>query len=140
MILTVKTNLGTIVVNNNVIAKMIIKAAEKTGDKLLLSNAKAKPLGSAAKISSGDLTGNFVMEEVKGKYHLSFYAVVMFGSSISGVSKTVLDSIENDLKEMFPDKGAHISLHIVGIKAKQIALRNIEVTRDYEAFGQGSDN
>ena len=133
MILTVKTNLGNIIVNNNIIAKTIIKAVKKTEDRVLLSTSKGKILGVASKLSSGDLAGHFVMEQIDEKYHLTFFAVVRFGSSISGVSKTVLDSIENELKEMFPDKGAHIVMHIVGIKSKQIALRNIEVTRDYEA-------
>lgn len=133
MILTVKTNLGNIIVNGNVIAKVIIKAAAKTEDRVILSNAKGKTLGVASKLSSGDMAGNFVMEEIDGKYHLDFFGVIRFGSSISGVSKTILDSVEAELKEMFPDKGAHITFHIVGIKSKQLALRNIEVTRDYEA-------
>lgn len=133
MVLTVKTNLGNIIVNSNIIAKVLIRAVAKTDNKLFLSNSKGKILGAATKLSAGDMTGNFVMSETDGKYHLDFYAVIRFGASISGVSKIVLDYVEEKLREMFPDKGAKITLHIVGIKSKQIAARNIEVKREYEA-------
>ena len=97
MLLTVKTNLGNIIVNSNVIAKVLIKAAAKTEDRFFLSSSKGKILGTASKLSAGDVTGNFVMSETDGKYHLDFYAVTRFGASISGVTKTVLDSVEEEL-------------------------------------------
>ena len=133
MSLTVRTNLGNIVVNDNVIAKTIIKGAEKSGEKLFLSNSKGKLLGAVSRINAGDLAGNYVIKEIDAAYYLDFYAVIRFGASISAVSKIVLDSIEEEMHEMFPEKAGHITLHIVGVKSKQIALRNIEVKRDYEA-------
>lgn len=133
MSLSVKTTLGNIVVNDNVIAKMLIRAINKTEEKLFLSNHKAKILGVTSRISAGDVLGNFFIEEKNDSYYLDFYAVIRFGAGISNISKIVLDSIESEMKEMFPKKGGHITLHIVGTKSKQIAIRNIEVKRDYEA-------
>ena len=133
MTLSKKTRLGTVTVNNNVIAKVILRAAEKTEGKLFLSSERGRRLGVASRIGVGDISGNFEIEEKEGAYYLSFSGIVQFGSSIKSVTDTVLDHIQEEMQQLFPCHRGVITLHIVGVKSKQIAERDIEVKREYEA-------
>ena len=45
----------------------------------------------------------------------------------------VLDALEETFKSMFPSKAGKITIKIVGVKSKNIAPRDIEVVREYEA-------
>lgn len=136
MTLKVKTDLGIIKVNDGIIARILINSAEKTQGKLMLSAPKAKVLGIASRVGVGDLLGNFIIEEYEGKYFLTFYGIIRFGAGIKNVTQTVFDSIEEEMRTLFPDKGGVITLKIVGVKSKHMAERDIEVKREYEAARQ----
>lgn len=133
MALRLKTDLGIIKLNDSIIARIILAAIGKTQGKLFLSSERGKILGVASRVSTGDLMGNFTIEETEGKYKLTFYAVIRFGAGIKNITEVVLEHIEKELKELFPEKSGIICLHIVGVKSKQIAQRDIEVKREYEA-------
>ena len=62
MSLRKKTQLGTIIVNNNVIAKVVLRAVEKTDGKFMLSSEKGRILGVASRVGVGDISGNFNIE------------------------------------------------------------------------------
>ena len=133
MTLNERTSLGLITVNDNVIAKIILRAAEKAEGRLLLSSEKGRVLGVASRVGVGDVLGNFSIRAEDDRYVLRFSGVILFGSSIRWVSETVLDAVAEELRSFFPHHGGRIILHIVGIKSKQIAMRDIEVMREYEA-------
>lgn len=133
MTLNRKTRLGTVTVNNNVIAKVILKAAEKTDGRFLLSSERGRILGVASRVGVGDVSGHFEIEERNDTYFLKFSGIVRFGSSIKNVTDDVLDSVQEEMQELFPQQKGVVTLHIVGVKSKQIAERDIEVKREYEA-------
>lgn len=126
------TELGTITVNDSVIARTIINSASKAGQRLYLATEKGKIIGNSQRLGSGELSGNYIFEEKNGRYELTFYAVISFGSSIKSVTETVLDDLQQRMQTMFPEYGASITLRIVGIKSRNVAERNIEVKREYE--------
>ncbi len=128
-----KTDLGTIILNTSVISREILSATAKVNDSLFLATEKCKVLGSPKKVGSGELSGNIEISETEGKFNLTFYVVMNFGSSIKSVTENVLDSLEESFKSMFPSQGGQITIKIVGVKSKKIAPRDIEVTREYEA-------
>lgn len=133
MTLSKKTRLGVVTVNDNVIAKIILRAAQKAEGKFFLSSERGRILGVASRVGVGDVIGNFQIEEKDDKYFLKFSGIIRFGSSIKNVTETVLDSAEEEMKQSFPSRGGEITLHIVGVKSKQVAERDIEVKREYEA-------
>ena len=133
MTLNERTSLGLITVNDNVIAKIILRAAEKAEGRLLLSSEKGRVLGVASRVGVGDVLGNFSIRAEDDRYVLRFSGVILFGSSIRWVSETVLDAVAEELRSFFFFFFGRIILHIVGIKSKQIAVRDIEVMREYEA-------
>lgn len=133
MALNRRTSLGTVTINDNVIAKIILRAVEKSDGKLLLSSERGRILGVASRVGVGDILGNFQIYEKENKCFIKFSGIIRFGSSIKNVTETVLDSIQEEMQQFFPAQGGEIILHIVGVKSKQIAERDIEVKREYEA-------
>lgn len=133
MSLTKTTNLGTITINTNVISREILAATAKVNEKLFLSTEKCKVLGSPKKVGSGELSSNIYVEEKEGVFNLTFHIVMNFGSSIKNTTEIVLDHLEESFKCMFPKQNGIITIKIVGVKSKNIAPRDIEVTREYEA-------
>ena len=61
-----------------------------------------------------------------------FYVVLNFGASIKKVTDTVLDALCREMQSMFPQQKGIFTMVITGVKSKNIAPRNIEVTRIYE--------
>lgn len=133
MALNRRTSLGTVTINDNVIAKIILRAVEKSDGKLLLSSERGRILGVASRVGVGDILGNFQIQEKENKYFLKFSGIIRFGSSIKNVTENVLDLVQEEMQQFFPTQGGEIILHIVGVKSKQIAERDIEVKREYEA-------
>ncbi len=126
------TQLGNITINDSVIARIIINSAAKAGKRLYLATEKGKILGNSQRLGSGELSGNYYFDEKEGRYELTFFAIISFGSSIKNVTEIVLDDLQKQLQTMFPEYGASITIKIVGVKSKNIAERDIEVKREYE--------
>ena len=136
MSLTKTTSLGTITINTAVISREILFATAKVNEKLFLASEKCKVLGSPKKVGSGELAANIKVEQTKEEFKLTFYIVMNFGSSIKSTTETVLDYLEESFKAMFPKQNGKIVLKIVGVKSKNVAPRDIEVIREYEASRQ----
>lgn len=126
--------LGNIKLNDGVFAKMLLRALARTDDKAILASEKGKPLGGGInqKISTGEAAANLKFYEEPTRYCMEFCIIITFGASIQKVTDVILDDLAAQLSQMLPEKGGHLVLHIVGIKSKKIAERNIEVVRDYE--------
>lgn len=133
MTLKRETRLGAITISDNVIGRVILGAAAKADGKFFLSSDKGKIIGVASRVGIGDISGNFSITESGGTYYIEFFGIISFGSSIRNVTETVLASVQKEMQSLFPDNAGVITLHIVGMKSRQIAERNIEVKREYEA-------
>ncbi len=127
------TKLGKITINNSVISKEVIRAATLVNDKVYLATPKGKLLGKPARVGTSELASNIYVREEDGKFCLTVYIIMNFGSSIKNATDTMLDKLEADLIPMFADQQAVLTVKIVGVKSKAIAPRDIEVTREYEA-------
>ena len=136
MTLNKRTGLGNVKINDSVIAKVILRAAEKSEGKFFLSSERGRILGVASRVGVGDLLGNFELEERDDTYFLKFSGIIRFGSSIKNVTEVVINCIQQEMQQYFPNQKGIILLHIVGVKSKQIAERDIEVKREYEAARQ----
>lgn len=133
MSLSRETQLGKITINDNVIAKSILKATAGVANKLYLSTEKGKILGSPLRVGTSELAGNIVIEEIDERYEITFYVIISFGSSIKNVTETVLNTLQEEMQSMFPNQGGVLRIKIVGVKSKNVAERDIEVKREYEA-------
>ena len=127
------TQCGKIKINENVFAKWVQAAVSKTAGRVLCASEKGKILGGIdQKVSIGELSSNIIIKETKDSYNLKFFVIMSFGASIKKNCNIILDSIESQMKKMFPDKKGQIVVKIVGVKSKKIAERNMEIVREYE--------
>lgn len=133
MSLAKTTALGKIIINPSVIPREVRAAATPVKEKMFFATSKGKLVASPAKISSGELASNMIFEETEDKINLTFYMIMSFGSSIKNVTETIFDGLEKSLKVLFPTKSGTLTIKIVGVKSKNIAPRDIEVIREYEA-------
>ena len=126
------TQYGKIKINDTIFAKAVLSAVAKTGGKVLCASERGKILGGIdQKVSTGELTSNIFIRETAESYYLKFFVIMSFGASIKENCTAVLDSLEQQMKIMLPDKQGQIILKIVGVKSKKIAERNIEIVREY---------
>ena len=126
------TQYGKIKLNDTIFAKAVLSAVAKTGGKVLCASERGKILGGIdQKVSTGELTSNIFIRETAESYYLKFFVIMSFGASIKENCTAVLDSLEQQMKIMLPDKQGQIILKIVGVKSKKIAERNIEIVREY---------
>lgn len=63
---------------------------------------------------------------------INLFVIINFGTSISKVTYNLISEIKNRMDMIFDDIKIHINIKIVGIKSKNIAKRNIEVSRSYD--------
>lgn len=127
------TNLGTIIINTSIISKEVIKASTKVNENIFFATEKGKLLGSPKKVGSSELSANILVDEKEGRFNLTLYIIMNFGSSIKKVTESILNDLEESFKQMFPSQPGKITIKIVGVKSKKIAARDIEVIREYEA-------
>ena len=126
------TQYGKIKLNDTIFAKAVLSAVAKTGGKVLCSSERGKILGGIdQKVSTGELASNIFIRETAESYYVKFFVIMSFGASIKENCTAVLDSLEQQMKIMLPDKQGQIILKIVGVKSKKIAERNIEIVREY---------
>ena len=127
------TNLGTIIINTSIISKEVIKASTKVNESIFFATEKGKLLGLPKKVGSSELSANILVDEKEGRFNLTLYIIMNFGSSIKKVTESMLNDLEESFKLMFPSQPGKITIKIVGVKSKKIAARDIEVIREYEA-------
>lgn len=128
-----KNDLGTIKLNDYIFAQLVHTGIARCGGRAFPASEKGKIIGNqAVKSGVSELLSNMKISSEEGRYRLEFRIIMMFGASINETTKEILDYIEYEMKGLFPDKGGIIVLHIVGVKSKKIAERNIRVVREYE--------
>ena len=140
MSLSKTTTLGKIIINPSVISREVRAAATPVKEKMFFATNKGKLVAPPNKISSGELASNLIVEETEDKINITLYIIMSFGSSIKNVTETIFDGLEDTLKTLFPTKDGLITIKIVGVKSKNIAPRDIEVVREYEASRQSEHN
>ena len=132
MMLEKNNELGTIRIHNNIFGGLVYDALRETEGRALAASDKGKLLGSMGGWpSDGEIADNILLRQEDKKIYLECYIIMRFGSSIKLVTKRVMDSLEVRLRQMFPDYAGQIKIKVVGVKSKQIAERDVEVSRQW---------
>lgn len=139
MALTRETDLGTISVSNLFFAQIIagsFKLDECKG-KVWPSTRKGRQIGSPAKFNLSEFASTIEVEESEqpGRMNIDCSIIVKFGASISAVCETIADYTAEMVEKKHCGRPYKITIHVAGVKSKQIAKRNLEVTKTYELEG-----
>ena len=114
-----ETEFGKIIINENTIFQMILPEIEEYSKNIYIANSKGKK------------TNKFYIENKNG-VEVKINIVVKFGTSIQKVTEDIIDIVYNQLSLISGIKIRKISVVVVGVVAKKLAKRNVEVSREYD--------
>lgn len=119
-----KTEWGEITISQSVFGKIVTEAAEPFGNRLQLCNAKGKS------VSSSD-SGSFLeISEENGRPVLKVYVLIRFGAGITRITKGMIETIGERTEALLGVSPESISVIVKGVFSKNVAKRNIEVTKE----------
>lgn len=139
MALSRETNLGTISVSNLFFAQIIagsFKLDECKG-KVWPATKKGRQIGSPAKFNLSEFANAIEVEpaQQEGRMNIECSVIIKFGASIRGICDTIADYTAQMVEKKHGGKPYKITIHVAGVKSKQIAKRNLEVVKTYELEG-----
>lgn len=114
-----ETEFGKIIINENTIFQMILPEIEEYSRNLYVSNSKGKR------------TNKFFIENKDG-VEVKINIVVKFGTSIQKVTDDIISIVYDQLSLITGLKVKKITVVVVGVVAKKLAKRNVEVSREYD--------
>ncbi|MEE1037739.1 MAG: Asp23/Gls24 family envelope stress response protein [Eubacterium sp.] len=114
-----ETEFGKIIINENTIFQMILPEIEEYSRNLYVSNSKGKR------------TNKFFIENKDG-VEVKINIVVKFGTSIQKVTEDIISIVYDQLSLITGLKVKKITVVVVGVVAKKLAKRNVEVSREYD--------
>ena len=139
MALKRETELGTISVANLFFAQMIANSfkLEACKGKVWPATKKGRQIGGDMKFNLSEFASAIDVEEseFQGHVNIACSIIVKFGTSISALCDVLADDIAMQIEQKHGRKPHNITIHVVGVKSKQIAKRNLEVVKTYELEG-----
>ena len=139
MALTRENDLGTISVSNLFFAQMIAGSfkTDVCKGKVWPSTKKGRQIGSPAKFNLSEFANAITVEPSghPGRVNIECSVIVKFGTSISAICEAIADYTAETIEKKQIGKLYKITIHVAGVKSKQIAKRNLEVTKTYELEG-----
>ena len=119
--LEINTKLGDIRFSRNVIKRIINDAVDKTEGRVYLHRYRGKINMPA--------TSNVEILDKQEGLEITLYVVIKFGSSIRKNARAVVDYIYDKVESVMGEKPGKVTMIITGVESKDIARRNIEISR-----------
>lgn len=139
MALTRETDLGTISIANLFFAQVIAASFKLDACKgrVWPATKKGRQIGSPAKLNLSEFANAIEVEESEQQGRMNIYCsiIVKFGTSISTVCEEIADYTAEMIEKKHGGRPYKITIHVAGVKSKQIARRNLEVVKTYELEG-----
>lgn len=121
MFYEVKTRNGTITVDKTVLGNIIRREAGAFRGKVMLSNAKGKPVG--------DDVGFFdCIWSDGGAFELRVFVILQFGSSISAVTGDLINGLRSRIEALTGIRAERICIAVKGMLSKNISRRDLEIS------------
>lgn len=140
MSLSKETELGTISISKIVAAQVLVDAIKQSGCafKVWPATKKGRQIGTDTKYNISDISSHITaeMDENNNALVINFYIILKYGCSIKEMTKRLSEFMANEFKKLCSDetiKKYIVRVTVTGVKSKQIAKRNIEVTNEYES-------
>ncbi|MDR2355801.1 MAG: Asp23/Gls24 family envelope stress response protein [Clostridiales Family XIII bacterium] len=120
MFCEVKTRNGTIGLDKAVLGYIIRREADAFQGKVLLSNAKGKPIG--------DAVGFFDCVQTEADaFELRVFVVLQFGVSINEVTRELIRRIRAQTETMIGVRASRVVIAVRGMLSKNISRRDLEI-------------
>ena len=118
-----RTEIGTIILSQNVIGKIVTDAVSGFAGRVLLCNAKGK-------VSMSDSKGvSFLeFETINDRPIIKIYVLIRFGAGITTITDNLINTVSRHT-EFILGTAPEISVIVKGVFSRNVARRNIEVKR-----------
>ena len=129
-----ETKLGDILVNENVVYRIVTEAVESCGGKAELLNYRGKYKnmvpGIASKMNLYDEeSGSIQFSDGEDGLDITVSIIVHFGTSIKKTTSRIIDYIYEYTEKMLGRKPSKVTVRVTGTVSRNIAKRHIEVSR-----------
>lgn len=129
----VKTEYGDIQIDTYAIGSLIVKIADHYRGRLHLTSRKGRRVAWLYRFTDAAEIDNMVLDfDEEGRISIKVYVMILFGVSISGITQDFLDKIEEAVELALGQKPRRTTVVVTGLLSKQVARRNIQVTRCHE--------
>ncbi len=139
MALTRETDLGAVSVSNLFFAQIIAASfkLDVCKGKVWPATKKGRQIGTPAKFNLSEFANAIEVEEseIQGRMNIECSVIVKFGTSISAICEAIADYTAETIEKKRVGNVHKITIHVAGVKSKQIAKRNLEVVKTYELEG-----
>lgn len=130
---TVTTNLGSIQITKNAIAKLIIDAVGKFDGRVLLSNHRGRIMPFVQKRGTMDGYSHMDITFKEDGIDVRIYVVIRFGTSITRVTNRLIEHIHESIQQVTGTAPDSVAVVVAGTISKNMKRRNIEVKRQYDS-------
>jgi uncharacterized alkaline shock family protein YloU len=121
MFYELKTQRGTIVLDRAVLGHIIKREAAAFQGKVVLSNAKGKPIG--------DEVGFFDCAwPAEDAFELRVFVVLQFGASISVVTQELIRRIRAQTEALTGVRASRVTIAVRGVLSKNLSRRDLEIS------------
>lgn len=118
MSVLVKNELGTIVINKDVIASIAANAVMECYGVVGLTYKSAQT-GIARLLKGEHMSKGVDLYEEDGKIFLSLYVIIQFGTKISVVAENIIEKVKYNVENQTGITVADIDLNIEGVKVRK---------------------
>lgn len=130
----IETKFGEIHFSQNIVNSIVVNAVENCDGKVILHNFKGKYMDMmpvlASKMNLYDETsGSIEVIGTEEAFEIKAYTVIKFGTSIKSVTAQIINDIYNNCEKILCKKPDKVTVVVTGTLSKNIAKRNIEVSR-----------
>ena len=135
MAISVKTDLGTVKISDQVIGGIItdILDTPDMSKKIWPAEDRGRQFGRRPKIVDSDIASYIeTSADDNGDVTIEFSVIVRFGVSIKTVTHEFSDRIADSMLYILGIKPTKIIINIAGVKSKQIARRNTRTIYRYD--------
>ncbi|MGI6722027.1 MAG: Asp23/Gls24 family envelope stress response protein [Anaerovoracaceae bacterium] len=127
-----KTEYGNIAITRNAVGQVLMRAVEKHRHNVMLSNRKGRVIGKITRLSGYNQIDDMeIFFDDDGAVSVKVYLVIRFGASITRTCVHIVDDIHSGLVSVMGREPKVVTVAVKGILSKNLAKRNIEVSRSY---------
>ncbi|MGP1569938.1 MAG: Asp23/Gls24 family envelope stress response protein [Eubacteriales bacterium] len=128
MIYKKDTGIGQIAVEKNVIMQIIYKVVETFDKKVIVGNYTKNTNKLYYKMGAGAESNAIEITNGENGIDIKIHIMVKFGTSISQVTKLLIDGVNEGVMSTFGIAPAGVEIIVTGVISKNVGMRNIKVT------------
>ena len=139
MAISVKTDLGTVKISDQVIGGIItdILDSPDLSKKIWPAEDRGRQFGRRPKIVDSDIASYIeTSADDNGDVTIEFSVIVRFGVSIKTLTRDIADRIVDRMQYILGIKPSVIIINIAGVKSRQIATRKTRTIYRYDKENQ----